>query len=287
MLTDFAIKMFGVRPSQKVLVIWNSPVDAEELQALVVDLKSTVGNDGKIALENSEMVISSGHPSSTFDQILVGVLPPFEFRCPLNVWGEALRVLKPGGTLIARTIDSSSTQSELKLSGFTSVSEPKDASLTDEQKRNVVSRVVEITCQKPNFEVGSAMKLSLGKALAPKTSETGTWKIDLDDDDVDLEDPDDLLTEEDLIRPDPASLKVCGTTGQRKACKNCVCGLKEELEADDIKKVEENKKNFKSSCGSCYLGDAFRCASCPYLGMPAFKPGEKVKLAETTLQDAA
>ena len=78
----------------------------------------------------------------------------------------------------------------------------------------------------------------------------------------------DLLTQEE-IESKPI-LPPCGPKSEgKKACKNCSCGYAEELDMG---------VTVKSTCGSCYKGDAFRCASCPYRGMPEFKAGEKVEL---------
>lgn len=62
---------------------------------------------------------------------------------------------------------------------------------------------IEIIAEKPNYEIGSASKLSFAKPSKPVAS---VWKI-TDDDEDDLINADDLLDEEDKVKPDPSQLK--------------------------------------------------------------------------------
>lgn len=102
--------------------------------------------------------------------------------------------------------------------------------------------------EKPNYEIGSSAKLSFAKK--PAVDVKKVWKIDVDDDE-EMIDADDLLDEEDKQKPAPESLRVCSTTGKRKACKDCSCGLAEELESESNKKKANATQ--KSSCGSVSL----------------------------------
>ncbi|KAA3673796.1 uncharacterized protein DEA37_0002362 [Paragonimus westermani] len=94
-----------------------------------------------------------------------------------------------------------------------------------------------------------------------------------------------LLKPADLVKPASCGQSsTVNTDGQTKkrACKNCTCGLaEEEGKAEAAGAVVTAAA--RSSCGNCYLGDAFRCTTCPYRGLPPFKPGEQVVLPESFL----
>ncbi|KAI9499612.1 cytokine-induced anti-apoptosis inhibitor 1, Fe-S biogenesis-domain-containing protein [Zychaea mexicana] len=161
-----------------------------------------------------------------------------------------------------------------------------------------------VEVKKPAYEVGQKMTLNFRKkkpATTPAETKKSVWKISGNDDDEDeLEDADALLDDDDLVKPSKESLvrpDDCEMTdGRRKACKNCTCGRAEMDEtdesdnvvsldlmeddgdtSDDVVDVDPTPKAV-GGCGSCALGDAFRCSTCPFLGMPAFNPGEKVTL---------
>ena len=129
--------------------------------------------------------------------------------------------------------------------------------------------------------------VSATKLVKKKPQSTGvavTLNLgDDDDDDADMIDEDGLLEDTtNLLAPPPAMSATASATDDcagRKPCDNCTCGRADaEMDAE----MDAPKQAPSSSCGKCHLGDAFRCASCPYLGKPAFKAGEEHLVLDLT-----
>jgi len=285
----------------RILLLWGPQNDPNLLKVKVAELSA---NSAQVQVENVERLILSQHAQSSFDAVIAGAVPPHCTVHSKDLLVEAARVLVPNGRLILTepTVQEPSSSlrspaslsSALKLAGFVNVSVPQKQIAGPDVPSNLSSllgtsqqiTIVSLEAKKPAYEVGASSRLSfaLPKTTSTKADVEAVWKFsadDIADEDVELIDDDDLLDDDDLIKPDPASLRaVCGDgTKKRKACKDCTCGLAEELDGT----ANTPKQTATSSCGNCYLGDAFRCASCPYLGMPAFKPGEKISLSERQL----
>ncbi|XP_076237820.1 cytokine induced apoptosis inhibitor 1 [Calliopsis andreniformis] len=277
--------MTFLKEGDSVLLVLDSEISSDCITDFLAAIKKPLKNSEQLAIASTKDLETRIKNESSYDSIV----SIFKQSCPnyKTYLDDCLKALKPKGTLVIyesfqqeKNADVRSVYdkkvSNLKLAGF-KVKNHEDVDTKEIRDLLLgvysdVDDISEVVAEKPSFEIGSSVTLNFGK------EKSNVWKLDSVVDD-ELINEDDLLDEDDIVKPKASSLKVCGTTGKRKACKDCTCGLAEELSGKPAPDPA-----VKSSCGNCYLGDAFRCASCPYLGMPAFKPGEKVVLPQTQLQ---
>mmetsp|Transcript_22970 Transcript_22970/g.59071 ORF Transcript_22970/g.59071 Transcript_22970/m.59071 type:complete len:342 (+) Transcript_22970:14-1039(+) len=154
---------------------------------------------------------------------------------------------------------------------------------------HVLSAAPPVRATKPAYATGASVSLRSRKLLAaaePQADATEAWAQAAAaagaGNGAELMDEDELLDAPDAALPERAGADKCTPQTRKQACANCSCGLKEMQEA-----AANSEPPPKSSCGSCGLGDAFRCEGCPYRGMPPFKPGEEVKITESMLKGEA
>ncbi|KAF2178113.1 Fe-S cluster assembly protein DRE2 [Zopfia rhizophila CBS 207.26] len=276
-------------------------------------------------------------PPSTYDVVLLltdadGTTRESHKLLGRDIMTKVVSALKAGGVL--RSQDSpfgsqdSSGKTEAILAGLV---EGKDGMVKPElvesvsiplkfgkNKTNGTINGVSDTASGVNGAVNGngAVLLNLnGKRKEPEPAkQIGVGFVDFSDDlddpvitgeDDELIDEDDLITEEDMARPIIQPPECRPKAGKRRrACKDCTCGMKEKIEAedaakraaadnalntmklgaDDLAEVDFTVQGKVGSCGNCALGDAFRCDGCPYIGLPAFKPGEEVRLLNNDIQ---
>ncbi|EFP80645.2 uncharacterized protein PGTG_06601 [Puccinia graminis f. sp. tritici CRL 75-36-700-3] len=215
---------------------------------------------------NDLSLANSSHSPASFLDLIVRALKPL---------GQLTWSTQSGLSEIESTLKQSSVMADVQV-----VSGPNESQL--------------VRATKSASTTSNSVLISLPK----KSIKASLWSFTTAQ--PEMIDDSSLLTEEDLKKPSTMTTEDCNPKKAKKACKNCTCGLRElELAQDndlpahlkapgselpsqptDPSKLVVNgsAKTFTSSCGSCYLGDAFRCSSCPYLGMPAFEPGQQVKL---------
>lgn len=225
---------------------------------------------------------------STFASVHVALSPSeYEALAPRlsTLLAQLLTSLEPLGTLHLLHLSDAlpSLPSELTLAGFKFLAPLPGGTLI---------------AQKPAHTAAAPLKLASAAALPlrrktdaeRKASKKALWTLNAPS--TPTIDAESLLTAEDRERPEVCLPITAGAPRRKKACKNCSCGLA-ELEAEELKtskvvlldgavdgravEVSQSEKDrliaaaavtpkATSSCGNCYLGDAFRCSECPYRG---------------------
>ncbi|PIL37056.1 hypothetical protein GSI_00748 [Ganoderma sinense ZZ0214-1] len=254
------------------------------------------------ALAKSQSPPATTLPSAKFASIHV-TLSPSEYDTLVSrireLLAQLLAGLEPLGTLHLLNLGSSlpSLPTDLTHAGFIVLTATQEGTLTAQKPAHSVAAPTPL-------KGAPTAALPLRRKADPdrKASKKALWTLNAPS--TPSIDAESLLTAADRERPVACEPAVRGAPRRKKACKNCTCGLA-ELEAEELAQskvvlldgkvdgqaieVSQAEKErlmaaaaaapkATSSCGNCYLGDAFRCSSCPYRGLPAFKPGEKVEI---------
>lgn len=284
------------------VVVIGSLDRADDYQRILTELKSSGAN------ASGEMLDRILDNATT----LPGAPLSLHVVVPLPLPPALLTFVPPASSVLIHlpsgpADDATALQATLAQRGFTA-----DAAASSDKLLAFIAPQASSSTSSASAAVPLSRPLAL-KRRADKASKSALWALDSEpmaDGGVSL------LTPEDRARPECVIPAADGKkVKRRRACKGCTCGLadieteesdraaaavKEAQQAfflegdDDIpehvrsattgvegvwptERRAEAKKT--SSCNSCYLGDAFRCGSCPYIGMPPFKPGEKVQLS--------
>ncbi|GAA5922104.1 electron carrier DRE2 [Sporobolomyces koalae] len=292
-------------PATVLVVASQEAAQDGSYQALV----SQLAIKGKVEMQMVDRIIEGATVLSPLQFSHISVLLPAVF-----VTGSLLALLEPslahGGTLEVRggAAESDETLGELRLVGLAGVNKTDGGAILC--TKAAANTSAPLSLKRPASDVTSTPLASSNGAVPLPTRTSRAAKASLwafttaatsSGAATPTIDESTLLTDADLERPTLVKREDCDVKRTRKACKNCTCGLREilldEKEQDDLVQAgfeaapnvtaqssstagaRKIKSGVTSSCGNCYLGDAFRCGSCPYLGMPAFEPGQKVMVS--------
>ena len=232
----------NVAGGQTVLLVWadlgpdpkHFQDSVEQLQSLVgnnqnfvtpgsADLFSLAGVSQKVSVENVERLGLANYQPGHFDKIFSGCVGLATINHDLDRLGQLTKLLKPGGQLsfvqcVRAGEDPASLSSSLILSGLTSSSSSPPTLLQSFPCLEATlaklglsqANLYLVTGVKPNHEVGASRLLSFAKPKStPAPAPASVWTLeDLEDDSVELVDDKTLLSEEDLVKPDPSTLRV-------------------------------------------------------------------------------
>ena len=239
--------------------------------------------------EETDVTGSSNTWSMNFRAAAAVALPALRTRLALGAPLRVLLSLGPAAAASGASAAAATALPELTLAGFAGARAGSAASLPG---GGVALR---LDAEAPAWAAGATAKYvpraRQPAPAAPSAANTGVavtaWSAALaaaaSGGGGELVDEDSLL-DGDALADAPRRIPLADAGGcapKRKACANCTCGRKEAEEMGAVVKLDISSGDAPvaaaggdalpvGGCGNCAKGDAFRCASCPFLGKPAF-----------------